>query len=142
MPPVSRPPISNLEINEVNIKSEAECVALSEQARAAIKSGNVDALRNMYAADAEFYLYFLDNSKREWSAIASILGAITETASSIDFRDVKVTRTDTGLIQQHTLVVTKKTGGEGVMHAALIFTMNEAGKFTRLEEYGDISGIM
>lgn len=121
---------------------KVECVALSNRARAAITAGAIDTLRQLYAADAEFYLYFMGPQRRHWKDVEALLTAITQSAKAIEFRDVRVTPIDGGFVQQHALVVTKHAGTEGVMHGIIVFRTRADGTIWQMEEYGDASGIV
>lgn len=114
---------------------------LSRNARAAIEAGDVDAVRSIYANEAEFYLYFLDDMARSWEDVEPILRGIVGGARCIRFRDVRLTAMSGGFVQQHTLSVEKNNGGTGEMHGVILFRVNNAGKVLRMDEYGSAGAI-
>ena len=112
---------------------------LAERLFAAIGTGNVEEVRNIYAPDA---VIWHNNDGLEQSADTNVrvLQWVVTNLGNLRYENVRRQRTDTGFMQQHVLRGTAPNGQELNIPACIVCTVHD-GRITRLEEYIDSAHI-
>ena len=108
---------------------------LAEKFFSAIEAGDVDALRQLYAPDAEIW-HNTDGLVQTPDDNARTLGWITTNLRDISYTKIKRSVTDDGFVQQHVLVATNRAGDRVEVPACIVTTIRD-GRITRLDEYVD-----
>jgi ketosteroid isomerase-like protein len=100
-----------------------------------IEAGDLDAIRSAYAPDAVVWANF-DDTARD---VESSLGVVTWLLSVTTERRYEIVRRieiDGGVLQQHVLHATTRSGTKFSMPACLVFQVGD-GLITRVDEYLD-----
>ena len=113
---------------------------LAERLFAAITAGDVEAVRDIYAADA---VIWHNNDGLEQSADDNlrVLRWVTANIRHLRYENVRRQRTDTGFAQQHELRGRAPNGRELNIPACIICTVRN-GRITRLDEYLDSAHLL
>ena len=112
---------------------------LAERFFAAIEAGDITAVREVYAPDAEIW-HNTDGLVQTPDDNARTLGWITTNLRDLSYTKVKRSATDDGFVQQHVLVATNRAGNRVEVPACIVTTISD-GRITRLDEYLDSASI-
>lgn len=145
-PPAAPPPTTSPEAATaatvdaaVSPTDGAAVLALADRMFRAIETGDLDALRAVYADDVVVWTNF-DDTEQPLDRALSIVGWL---CSKLGDRRYDVTRReliDGGFLQQHVLRGTAPDGTAVAMPACIIGTV-AGGRITRVEEYLDPAGV-
>jgi len=116
-----------------------DSLQLAERLFGAITTGNVEAVRQIYAPDA---VIWHNNDGLEQSADANlqVLQWVVANIRNLRYENVRRQRTDSGFMQQHVLRGTAPNGRELDIPACIVCTVRN-GRITRLDEYLDSAHI-
>jgi uncharacterized protein len=117
----------------------SDTLALADRFFAAIEAGDIAAVRDIYAADAEIW-HNTDGLVQTPDDNARTLGWITTNLRDISYTKVKRSATDDGFVQQHVLVATNRAGNRVEVPACIVTTIHD-GRITRLDEYLDSASV-
>ncbi len=118
-----------------NRQSQIDNLTLAERLFSAVERGDLDALREVYAPDAEIW----HNTDQQVQTVEQNLRTIAWIAANVkDFRyeDINRQATGTGFIEQHMTRGTGPSGQEFSIPACIVCTVAD-GRITRLDEYLD-----
>lgn len=112
--------------------------ALARRFVTAIESGDLDAIRAIYAPDARIWHNTdgVDFPGQTVDENLKVLGWMRRVLSDISYDIARIDETPTGYVQQHVLRATTTLGEPFVLPACIICTV-KAGRIVRLEEYLD-----
>lgn len=116
-------------------ESSIEPFDIADQLFGAITSGDVDAIRDLYSADAVVWHNYDGIEQTRDDNVRTLSWAI-EHLGEMRYTDVRRTVTDNGFAQQHVLRA-KNRDGIDVAIPACLFVAVENGKVTRIDEYID-----
>ena len=108
---------------------------LAERFFAAIEAGDIAAVRELYAPDAEIW-HNTDGLVQSPDDNARTLGWITTNLRDVSYTKVKRSATEDGFVQQHVLVATNRAGERIEVPACIVTTVRD-GRIARLDEYLD-----
>ncbi|HVO27859.1 MAG TPA: nuclear transport factor 2 family protein [Candidatus Margulisiibacteriota bacterium] len=116
-----------------------DSLQLAERLFGAITTGNVEAVRQIYAPDA---VIWHNNDGLEQSADANlqVLQWVVANIRNLRYENVRRQRTDSGFMQQHVLRGTAPNGRQLDIPACIVCTVRN-GRITRLDEYLDSAHI-
>jgi uncharacterized protein len=102
---------------------------------AALEAGDIDAVRAIYAPDAQIWHNddLLDQSVED---NLKVLAGLHRAVSGLRYDVIRRAVVDDGVLQQHVLRGTLADGSEVELHAAMYLQVRE-GHITRIEEYLD-----
>ena len=112
---------------------------LAERFFAAIEAGDIAAVRDIYAPDAEIW-HNTDGLVQSPDDNARTLGWIAANLRDVSYTKVKRSATDDGFVQQHVLVATNRAGVRIEVPACIVTTVRD-GRITRLDEYLDSASV-
>jgi len=111
--------------------------ALAGQIQAGIEAGDLEKIEKIFSPNAGIYHYF-DNSRRKtWPDVKIVLRSIFENTRSRKLDNIRITEITGGFFQQHDLNIVGLDGSQKVVHAILIFKIDDAGLVVSMEEYLD-----
>ena len=113
----------------------SDTLSLADRFFAAIEAGDIAAVRDIYAPDAEIW-HNTDGLVQTPDDNARTLGWITTNLRDISYTKVKRSATDDGFVQQHVLVATNRAGARIEVPACIVTTVRD-GRIARLDEYLD-----
>jgi uncharacterized protein len=113
----------------------SEHLELAERLFKAIEAADIDAVREIYAPDAEIW-HNTDNLVQSPADNARTLSWITTNLSDMAYTQVRRSATDDGFVQQHVLVLTNRAGQRVEVPACIVVRIAD-GHITRLDEYLD-----
>ena len=114
-----------------------EHLAILDHFFAAIQAGDIETVKATYHPDAEIW-HNNDNAVQSVADNLRTLSWVSHNIAGISYDDVKRTPMDDGkVIQQHVLRGTAPNGKPLNVVACIVFTFDDAGRITRLEEYLD-----
>jgi ketosteroid isomerase-like protein len=119
--PDSQPTTANLEV--------------AERLFSAVERGDLDALRDLYAPNAEIW----HNTDQQIQTVDQNLRTISWIAANVKgfrYEDIRRQATENGFIEQHLTCGTGPSGKEFVIPACIVCTVVD-GRITRLDEYLD-----
>ncbi len=108
---------------------------LAERLFCAVERGDIEALRSIYAPDAEIW-HNTDQQVQTVDQNLRTIGWIAANVSNFRYEDIQRQATETGFVEQH---MTRGTGPSGIdfsIPACIVCTVVD-GKITRLDEYLD-----
>ena len=108
---------------------------LADRFFAALEAGDIAAVREVYAPDAEIW-HNTDGLVQSPDDNARTLGWITTNLRDVSYTKVKRSATEDGFVQQHVLVATNRAGARIEVPACIVTTVRD-GRITRLDEYLD-----
>lgn len=114
--------------------TETEMHELGDRLVGAIAAGDSDAVRAIYAADAEIWHNFDQRNQSVDENVAS-MADLLQRASGLAYTEIRRFLAPGGFVQQHVLVGQAK-GGPLQLPAMIRFWV-DGGRITRLEEYVD-----
>ncbi|HZO35607.1 MAG TPA: nuclear transport factor 2 family protein [Solirubrobacteraceae bacterium] len=106
---------------------------IANELKQAADSGDLDALRNVYATDAVIW-HNVDDTEKTVEESLKFLGALRAVTTRTWYADQRLTLTENGFVLQHYTGAELKSGEELSIPSALIVTVKD-GKISRLEEY-------
>ncbi len=112
-------------------------LALAEKFVAAIEAGDIDAVKECYAPDAEIWHNF-DNINQSVTDNLKVLGWMSGVLANRRYEILRRVEIPGGYLQQHVLHGTLKSGAPFAMPACLVVQV-AGGRITRLEEYLDVA---
>jgi ketosteroid isomerase-like protein len=113
----------------------SEALDLADQLMKSIESGDVDAVRSIYATDAVIWHNF-DNVEQTPDENLRTLTWMVKNVGDVHYEDIRRHETAEGYVQQHTFCGTAASG-EAVRAPCCLIVRVEEGRITRLEEYLD-----
>jgi len=113
----------------------SEHLDLAERFFKAIEAGDIDAVKAIYAPDAEIW-HNTDGVVQAPADNARTLTWITKNLEGMSYTDIRRSATDDGFVQQHTLVATNRAGQRVEVPACIVVRIAD-GRITRLDEYLD-----
>ena len=113
---------------------------LAERLFAAITAGDVEAVRDIYAADAVIW-HNNDGLEQCVDDNLRVLRWVAANIRHLHYENVRRQRTDTGFAQQHALRGRAPNGRELNIPACIICTVRN-GRITRLDEYLDSAHLL
>lgn len=108
---------------------------VAEQLFAAIETGDIDAVRSLYAPDIAVW-HNNDGVTQSLDDNLRVLGWVTSHLPGARYTDVRRAMTDSGFVQQHVLLATNRAGREVAVPACIVADVVD-GRITRLDEYLD-----
>ena len=117
----------------------SDTLAIADRFFAAIEAGDIAAVRELYATDAEIW-HNTDGLVQTPDDNARTLGWITTNLRDVSYTKVKRSTTDDGFVQQHVLVATNRAGNRVEVPACIVTTIRD-GRITRLDEYIDSASV-
>jgi len=112
-----------------------DALELGERLFQSIISGDLDALREVYAPTIEVWHNF-DGATQSLDENLRVLGWLVKDVSGLRYEQVRRQRTETGFVQEHVLRGTSSRG-EPFEVAACLVCQVEGGRITRISEYLD-----
>jgi ketosteroid isomerase-like protein len=113
----------------------SEHLELAERFFKAIEAGDIEAVMEIYAPDAEIW-HNTDGLTQSPADNARTLTWITTNLQGVSYTEIRRSATEDGFVQQHLLVATNRAG-QRVEVPACIVTRIADGRITRLDEYLD-----
>jgi ketosteroid isomerase-like protein len=113
----------------------SEHLDLAERFFKAIEAGDIDAVTEIYAPDAEIW-HNNDGVVQGPADNARTLTWITQNLKDVAYTEIRRSATDDGFVQQHVLVATNRAGQRVEVPACLVVRIAD-GRITRLDEYLD-----
>ncbi len=110
-------------------------LALCERFFAAVASGDLDAVRSMYAPDAVIW-HNNDDAEQSVEQNLRVLRWATSNITGFRYEDARMTVTADGFMEQHVLRGTAPNGDEVRVPACIVCAVRD-GRITRLDEYLD-----
>ena len=117
----------------------ADALEVADRFFAAIEAGDIAAVRDIYAPDAEIW-HNTDGLVQSPDDNARTLGWIAANLRDVTYTKVKRSATDDGFVQQHVLVATNRAGARIEVPACIVTTVRD-GRITRLDEYLDSASV-
>ena len=108
---------------------------VAERLFKAIEAGDVDAVKEIYAPDAEIW-HNTDGVVQSPDDNVRTLAWITTNLRDIAYTEIRRSATDDGFVQQHVLVLTNRAGQRVEVPACIVVRIAD-GRITRLDEYID-----
>jgi uncharacterized protein len=113
----------------------SEHLDLADRFFKAIEAGDIDAVKEIYAPDAEIW-HNTDGVVQAPADNARTLTWITQNLKGMAYTDIRRSATEDGFVQQHTLVATNRAGQRVEVPACIVVRITD-GRITRLDEYLD-----
>ena len=117
----------------------SDALAIADRFFAAIEAGDIAAVREIYAPDAEIW-HNTDGIVQSPDDNAKTLTWITANLRDVSYTKIKRSATDDGFVQQHVLVATNRAGNPVEVPACIVTTIRD-GRITRLDEYIDSASV-
>jgi ketosteroid isomerase-like protein len=117
------------------VRGMSEHLDLAERLFKAIEAGDIDAVRDIYAPNAEIW-HNTDDVAQSPADNLRTLSWITRNLQDVAYTQIRRSATDTGFVQQHVLVATNRAGQRVEVPACIVTTIVD-GHITRLDEYMD-----
>lgn len=146
-PPASRPPTAARETaagpettaTSADPTDGAAVLALADRMFRAIETGDLDALRAVYADDVVVWTNF-DDTEQPLDRAMSIVGWLCSKLADRRYDVKRRELIDGGFLQQHVLRGTAPDGTAVAMPACIVGSV-AGGRITRVEEYLDPAGV-
>lgn len=119
--------------------SANESLEVADKLFAAIPRGDLDAVRGIYAPDAQIW-HNHDGVTQDVTANLRVLAWVVQNVKGIRYEEVRRQATPTGFVQQHVLRGTGPSGKPVEIPACIVCTV-AGGRITRLDEYLDSAQI-
>jgi ketosteroid isomerase-like protein len=117
----------------------SEHLDLAERFFKAIEAADIEAVREIYAPDAEIW-HNTDGVVQTREDNARTLTWVTTNLQGMAYTDIRRSATDDGFVQQHTLVATNRAGQRVEVPACIVVRIAD-GHITRLDEYLDSASV-
>jgi uncharacterized protein len=108
---------------------------LAERLFKAIEAGDIDAVEEIYAPDAEIW-HNTDGLVQSPADNVRTLTWITTNLAGMAYTQIRRSATDDGFVQQHVLTLTNRAGQRVEIPACIVVRIAD-GHITRLDEYLD-----
>jgi ketosteroid isomerase-like protein len=108
---------------------------LAERLFSAVERGDIEALREIYAPDAEIW-HNTDQQVQTIDQNFRTIGWIAKNVTDFRYEDIQRQATETGFIEQHMTRGTGPSGKDFSIPACIVCTVVD-GRITRLDEYLD-----
>jgi ketosteroid isomerase-like protein len=108
---------------------------VAERLFKAIEAGDVDAVKDIYAPDAEIW-HNTDGVVQSPADNVRTLTWLTTNLRDIAYTEIRRSATDDGFVQQHVLVLTNRAGQRVEVPACIVVRITD-GRITHLDEYID-----
>jgi ketosteroid isomerase-like protein len=116
-----------------------DALELADRFFAAIEAGDIAAVREIYAPDAEIW-HNTDLVVQTPDDNARTLGWITTNLRDVQYTQIRRSATDDGFVQQHVLVATNRAGHRIEVPACIVTRIRD-GRVVRLDEYIDSAAV-
>ncbi len=113
--------------------------AVAERLTRAVADNDVDALTALYAPGSVVW-HSTDQVELKLEQVKDLVRAIREVARCVITVSATLT-TDHGFVQTQENTYTFRDGTSTRFHAALVVTLDDEGRISRLEEYLDSAGL-
>jgi ketosteroid isomerase-like protein len=113
----------------------ADTLDLADRLMASIESGDVEAVRSIYAPDAVIWHNF-DNLEQTPDENLRTLTWMVTNVGGVHYEDIRRHQTTDGYVQQHTFCG-RAASGEEVRAPCCLIVRVEGGRISRLDEYLD-----
>ena len=117
----------------------SEHLDLAERFFKAIEAGDIDAVKETYAPDAEIW-HNTDGIVQSRDDNVRTLTWVTTNLQGMAYTEIRRSATDDGFVQQHTLVATNRAGQRVEVPACIVVRIAD-GHITRLDEYIDSANV-
>ena len=117
----------------------SEHLDLAERFFKAIEAADIDAVKEIYAPDAEIW-HNTDGLTQTRDDNARTLNWVTTNLQGMAYTQIRRSATDEGFVQQHVLVATNRAGRRVEVPACIVVTIAD-GHITRLDEYLDSANV-
>jgi ketosteroid isomerase-like protein len=108
---------------------------VAERLFTAIPKGDLDAVRALYAPDAQIW-HNHDGVVQDPAANLAVLGWVVKNIRAIRYEEIRRQATPAGFVQQHVMRGTAPSGKAFELAACIVCTVVD-GRITRLDEYLD-----
>jgi uncharacterized protein len=112
-----------------------DALEIADRLFGAIQAGDVDAVRALYAPDAEIW-HNNDGVTQSAEQNLQVLGWVVRHIKGLRYDEVRRHATASGFVQQHVLRGTVGAGVTVAIPACIVCTVRD-GRITRLDEYLD-----
>jgi len=112
-----------------------DALVLGDRLFEAIRSGDLDAVREIYAPNVKVWHNF-DRVEQSLEENLRVLAWLVKNVAGLRYEQVRRQRTESGFVQQHVLRGTPP-GGEPLEVTACLVCRVEGGRITRIDEYLD-----
>ena len=117
----------------------ADVLELADRFFAAIEAGDITAVRDIYAPDAEIW-HNTDGLVQTPDDNVRTLAWIAANLRDVSYTNIKRSATDDGFVQQHVLVATNRAGQRIEVPACIVTTVRDD-RIARLDEYLDSAAV-
>jgi len=123
----------------VEVSEPEGTLELARRFFAAIVAGDIEAVRGMYAPDAEIW-HNHDGRTQGVEENLRVLRWATANIAGLRYEDVRLEATESGFVERHVLRGRAPSGAELRVPACIVATV-AGGRITRVEEYLDSAQI-
>jgi len=113
-----------------------DAFAIADRFFGAIEKGDVDTVRDVYAADVVIWHNTDDIEKTREENLDTLRWAIAN-VENLRYENVRRHRIDGGFVQQHTCRGREKANGKEMILPAVVVCQAKGKNITRLDEYFD-----
>ena len=117
----------------------ADVLELADRFFAAIEAGDITAVRDIYAPDAEIW-HNTDGLVQTPDDNVRTLTWIATNLRDVSYTKIKRSAIDGGFVQQHVLVATNRAGQRIEVPACIVTTVRDD-RIARLDEYLDSAAV-
>jgi ketosteroid isomerase-like protein len=117
----------------------SEHLELAERLFKAIEAADIDAVKEIYAPDAEIW-HNTDGLTQSPAENVRTLTWVTTNLKDLAYTEIRRSATDDGFVQQHVLVATNRAGQRVEVPACIVVRIAD-GHITRLDEYIDSANV-
>jgi len=117
----------------------SEHLDLAERLFKAIEAADIDAVKEIYAPDAEIW-HNTDGLVQSRDDNARTLTWVTKNLQGMAYTEIRRSATDDGFVQQHVLVANNRAGQRVEVPACIVVRIAD-GHITRLDEYIDSANV-
>jgi ketosteroid isomerase-like protein len=115
-------------------------LAVARRLFAAIVTGDLDAVRELYAPDVVVW-HNTDLAEQSRDENLAVLAWVVRHLDGFRYEQIRLQRTDEGFVQQHVVRGTERASGKELeLHAAIVCRVQD-GRITRLDEYLDSAAV-
>jgi ketosteroid isomerase-like protein len=117
-----------------------DTLELADRFFAAVETGDVDVLRELYHPDAEIWHNTDGVAQRRDDNLAT-LAWMRRHLPDLHYTAIRRAATTDGFVQQHVLVATNRAGRRVEVPACIVTKIGDDGRITRLDEYLDSAAV-
>ena len=117
----------------------SEHLELAERLFKAIEAADIDAVKEIYAPDAEIW-HNTDGLTQSPAENVRTLTWVTTNLKDLAYTEIRRSATDDGFVQQHVLVATNRAGQRVEVPACIVVRIAD-GHIARLDEYIDSANV-